>query len=64
MKLSDLLRHLRRNGCQLLRHGRSHDLWTNPETGEFEAIPRHTEIKNLLADQICRRLSILRIGRQ
>ncbi len=64
MKLNDLLRHLRRNGCEFVRHGRSHDLWANAETGEWQAIPRHTEIENTLADQICRRLSIPRIGRQ
>jgi hypothetical protein len=30
----------------------------NPKTGAVEAIPRHTEIKNLLARKICKGLSI------
>jgi len=57
MKRSELLRHLRRNGCTLKREGGSHSLWTNPSTGRVEAIPRHTEIPNLLARKICRGLS-------
>ena len=64
MKLTALLRHLRRNGCVLLRQGRSHALWTNPATGEVEAVPRHTEIRNTLAYKICRQLSIPVIGRE
>ncbi len=45
------------------REGRSHSLWTNPTTGALEAIPRHTEISDLLARKICRGLSIPEIGR-
>jgi len=32
--------------------------WENPQTGHPEAIPRHSEIANLLAKKICRKLSI------
>jgi mRNA interferase HicA len=53
-----LLRHLRRNGCHLKREGRSHSLWTNPRTGEMEAVPRHTEVVDGLARKICRGLSV------
>ncbi|MEM1296495.1 MAG: type II toxin-antitoxin system HicA family toxin [Verrucomicrobiota bacterium] len=49
MKRSSLLKHLRRNGCVLKRDGSSHSLWTNPQNGNVEAVPRHTEIKNNLA---------------
>ena len=56
MKRNDLLRHLKRYGCEPLREGRSHSMWANPETGETQAIPRHVEIENVLAHQICRRL--------
>jgi hypothetical protein len=35
MKRSELLRHLRRNGCTLKREGASHSLWTNPATGQI-----------------------------
>jgi len=58
MKREFLLRHLRRHGCYLKREGRAHALWCNPQTGQVEAVPRHTEIPNLLAKKICRGLSI------
>jgi mRNA interferase HicA len=58
MKRNDLLRHLRKNGCYLKREGGEHSLWCNPETGELQAVPRHTEIPNLLARRICRGLSV------
>ncbi|MCA9245589.1 MAG: type II toxin-antitoxin system HicA family toxin [Planctomycetales bacterium] len=58
MKRSALLRHLRKCGCYLKREGRSHSLWTNPSTGEVEAVPRHTEIQDNLARKICRGLSV------
>lgn len=62
MKRGDLLRHLRRYGCQLKREGRAHSLWMNPTTGSVEAVPRHTQIANKLAQKICRSLSIPEIG--
>ncbi len=58
MKRSDLLKHLRRYGCILKWEGAAHSLWINPQTGAVEAIPRHTEVKNLLARKICRGLSV------
>jgi hypothetical protein len=54
MKRSELLRHLRRYGCGLKREGAEHSLWMNPLTGEVEAVPRHVEIDNRLAKEICR----------
>jgi predicted RNA binding protein YcfA (HicA-like mRNA interferase family) len=62
MKRSALLKHLRRNGCFLKREGASHSLWMNPQTGQIEAIPRHTEISNRLVRKVCRALSIPEIG--
>lgn len=58
MKRGDLLRHLRRHGCYLKREGGSHSLWCNPRTGAVEAVPRHTEIANVLARKICRNLGV------
>ena len=52
MKRSALLRHLRRHGCVLKREGSAHSLWLNPATGAVEAVPRHTEIPDLLARKI------------
>ncbi len=58
MKRGDLQRHLRRHGCVLKREGSSHSLWTNPATGNTEAVPRHLEIMNQLARKIFRGLSV------
>jgi len=63
MKRETLLRHLRRHGCYLKREGASHSLWTNPTTGAVEAVPRHTEISDLLARKICRKLKVPELGR-
>ena len=62
MKRNDLLKHLRRNGCYLKREGGGHSLWCNPQTGHSEAVPRHSEISNMLAKKICKALSIKKIG--
>ena len=63
MKTGALLRHLRLHGCILKREGGAHSLWTNPSTGQTEAVPRHTEIPNVLAWKICRGLSVPELGR-
>jgi mRNA interferase HicA len=58
MKRTALLKRLRRHGCVLKREGREHSLWMNPQTGETEAVPRHTELPDLLARKIFRSLSV------
>ncbi len=62
MKRGALLRYLRRYGCVLKREGSSHSLWLNPQTGEVQTVPRHSEIAELLALRICDGLSVPRIG--
>ena len=61
MKRAQLIRHLTRHGCKLVREGRSHSLWGNPELGTRAAVPRHQEINNQLAREICKQLEIPRI---
>jgi mRNA interferase HicA len=58
MKRHALLKHLRMHGCYLKREGSNHSLWCNPQTGQIEAVPRHTEIPNLLAKKIYHGLSV------
>ena len=58
MKRHALLKHLRMHGCYLKREGGNHSLWCNPQTGQVEAVPRHTEIPNLLAKKICHGLTV------
>ena len=62
MKRQALIKHLRKQGCSLKREGRSHSLWTNPDTGAVETIPRHSEIDDRLARKICRGLSVPFVG--
>ena len=49
MKRVQLIRHLKKHGCSLIRKGKKHALWGNPEIGNLTAVPRHTEIDNVLA---------------
>jgi mRNA interferase HicA len=57
MKRVDLIRTIEGFGCVLIRHGSKHDWYRNPTTGVSQAIPRHREIKELLARRIIRMLS-------
>ncbi len=52
MKRRDLEKRLRESGCWLVRHGGSHDVWSNGAK-EF-SIPRHNEIDERLAKSIIR----------
>lgn len=56
MKRSDLIRALEQGGCILVRHGGKHDWYRNPVTGVSQPVPRHREIKELLARHIIRLL--------
>ena len=58
MKRQDLIRHLQRHGCLLLREGRGHSVWVNPANGMQSTVPRHREINDYTARGICRQLGI------
>jgi mRNA interferase HicA len=58
MKRRDLLRHLERRGCALLREGGSHTVYVNRARGKSSTIPRHREINETLARKICRDLEV------
>jgi mRNA interferase HicA len=58
MKRRELLRHLNRHDCVLLREGSNHSWWVNPLNSKRSAIPRHSEIRDLLARKICKDLGI------
>ena len=57
MKRKELEKKLRKAGCYFKREGASHSLQINPQTGVIEAVPRHTEIKEFLAQKILRNLN-------
>jgi len=57
MKRKDLIREVEKKGCVLIRHGARHDWYQNPTTKISQPIPRHTEIKDVLAKHILKMLS-------
>jgi len=58
MKRSDLIRHLSKSGCELLREGSRHSIWRNIRLGNMTAVPRHIEIKEFMVRKICKDLDI------
>ena len=58
MKRQELIRHLRRNGCELLREGGSHSVYVNREALKTSTVPRHREVNEFLARKICRDLQV------
>ena len=58
MKRRDLLKHLRRHGCQFVREGGDHSIWENPAANRRTSVPRHREILGYTARRICRQLDI------
>jgi len=59
MKRKDLIRHLQEQGCEFLREGSRHSWWWNPNQNKRSAVPRHTEISDILANKICKDLGII-----
>ncbi len=57
MKRKELEKKLRIAGCYLKSEGGSHFLWINPKSGIIEAVPRHKEIKEPLANKILKNLN-------
>lgn len=58
MKKRNFTEHLRRHGCTLLRQGKKHEWWENGLNGKRSAVPRHSEVQDVLARKICRDLDI------
>ncbi|MBA3484588.1 MAG: type II toxin-antitoxin system HicA family toxin [Pirellulales bacterium] len=58
MKRRELVRHLERNGCRLLREGGNHSVYVNPANNHVGTVPRHREINDFLARKICRDLGV------
>jgi len=58
MKRADLVRHLERHGCALLREGGRHSVYVNRTARKTSTVPRHREINDYLARKICKDLEI------
>jgi mRNA interferase HicA len=61
VKPEELIRYLSENGCEFLREDGRHSWWWNPKLNKRSSVPRHTEIRNVLANKICKDLGIERI---
>lgn len=58
MKRRDLLKHLKRHGCELFREGGKHTVFVNRAAGKTTTVPRHREINEYLARRICKDLDV------
>ena len=58
MKRLKLLKHLQENNCELLREGGSHSIYININNGNKSPVPRHPDIKEIMALKICKELDI------
>jgi mRNA interferase HicA len=58
MRRTELLRHLREQGCVFIREGGSYSWWSNPQQNRRSSVPRHAEVNDKLARKICKDLGI------
>jgi mRNA interferase HicA len=58
VKRTDLIRHLRLHGCELLREGGSHSIYVNRDAGKAATVPRHREVNDFIARKICSDLEV------
>jgi mRNA interferase HicA len=58
MKRSQLLKHLKDQGCFLLREGKKHSVFVNSKNNRTTVIPRHREIDDFLVFKICKDLDV------
>ncbi|MGI8884695.1 MAG: type II toxin-antitoxin system HicA family toxin [Pyrinomonadaceae bacterium] len=56
--MRDLIRHLEKYGCELIREGGNHSVFVNRKARKSTAVPRHREINDYLAVKICKDLEI------
>jgi len=61
MKRNKLIKHLLDNECIFRREGAGHTIFMNIKTGKRTAVPRHTEIRDIVCNDICKQLGIEKI---
>jgi mRNA interferase HicA len=61
MKRSVLLKYLADNNCIAFREGSNHTIILNVLNNKKTALPRHNEIGDILAAEICKQLAIPKI---
>jgi predicted RNA binding protein YcfA (HicA-like mRNA interferase family) len=57
MKRRALVKHIEAHGCRVKREGGNHTIYVGP-SGRPVPVPRHTEIPNKLAREICEQLGV------
>lgn len=60
MKRRQFVKHLEEQGCELYGEGAKHSKFRNKATGKKTTVPRHSEIDNDLAKDICKQLGVQR----
>ena len=58
MRRRDLIKKIEEAGAVFIRHGGKHDWFQNPQTKVSQPVPRHTEIYEMLAKHILRKLGV------
>jgi Predicted periplasmic or secreted lipoprotein len=60
MTVSELIKRIKKDGCQLKRNGSEHDIWINTKTGQEAQVPRHKskELKTGTANRILKDLGL------
>ena len=58
MKRKNFIQYLKTQGCELLREGGKHSWWYNPQLNKRSAVPRHSEVVDVLIKKICKDLGI------
>lgn len=53
MKRRAFIKHLRKEGCSLIREGNNHSWWGHSGKNTKSSVPRHTEIDDYLVKKIC-----------
>jgi len=56
MKINEFIKILNDNGVVLFRNGSNHDIYRHKTTGKKVAVPRHTEIDNILVRRILKEI--------
>jgi predicted RNA binding protein YcfA (HicA-like mRNA interferase family) len=60
VKRRQLVKHLEEQGCEFYAEGAKHSKVRNKGTGKRSTVPRHNEIDNDLAKDICKQLGVQR----
>ena len=58
MKRHTFLKHLKENGCILVREGARHSLYLNTKNKKISTVARHPELSELMCKIICKQLEI------